>query len=333
MDWIKKLIKSDDGSEIEAVAPMIISASRSTDIPAFYAEWLFNRIARGYIAWTNPFNQKTVYVSFDEMRFIVFWSKNPKPLIPYLEYLDNKKIGYYFQITLNDYEYEKLEPNVPPISERVETFILLSNKIGKQRTIWRFDPLLLSDDLSVDALIQKIENIGNQIYQYTEKLVFSFADINVYRKVVSNLRKSDKNYREFTENEISDFIKKLTSLSLKWDIELATCAENINLDDYKISKNRCIDDKLISQISKDDKRLMQWLGITENPNSLFGSDYTSNPKLKDRGQRQNCGCIISKDIGMYNTCNHLCIYCYANNSSELVQNNILKHDKYSPSLI
>jgi len=333
MDWIKKKIKADNGIEIEAVAPMIISASRSTDIPAFYSVWFFNRIDKGYIAWSNPFNQKTQYVSFDEMRFIVFWTKNPKPIIPYLEKLDIKKIGYYFQITLNDYEKENLEPNVSPISERIETFIALSKKIGKQKTIWRFDPLLLSDDLSVGELIEKIERIGNQIYPYTEKLVFSFADINVYRKVISNLGKSSKNYREFTEIEITEFVIKLQSLALKWKIELATCAEEINLKDFSIARNRCIDDELICRISKEDKKLMQWFGISDNQNSLFGSDYISNPKLKDKGQRKVCGCIISKDIGMYNTCNHLCVYCYANSSAELVQKNIAKHNDNSPSII
>lgn len=333
MDWIKKKIKTDDSTEIEAVAPMIISASRSTDIPAFYSAWLFNRIDKGYIAWTNPFNHKTQYVSFDEMRFIVFWTKNPKPIIPYLEKLDNKKIRYYFQISLNDYEEEKLEPNVPPISERIETFIALSKRIGKQKTIWRFDPLLLSENLSIGELIQKIERIGNQIYPYTEKLVFSFADINVYRKVISNLGKSSNSYREFTEMEIEEFAIKLQTLALKWKIGLATCAEVINLNDFSIAKNRCIDDELICSISKDDKKLMQWFGITDNQNSLFGSDYISNPKLKDNGQRKVCGCINSKDIGMYNTCNHLCIYCYANSSSELVQKNIAKHDDNSPSII
>jgi|SRR5665647_685665 len=332
MDWIKKKIKSDDGEEIEAVAPMIISVSRSTDIPAFYSEWLFNRIDMGYIAWTNPFNQKTQFVSFDEMRFIVFWTKNPKPIIPYLEKLDCKKIGYYFQITINDYEEDNLEPNVPPISERIETFISLSKKIGKQRTIWRFDPLLLSDNLSVDNLIEKIESIGNQIHQYTEKLVFSFADINVYRKVIGNLGKAGMNYREFTEAEVTDFAIKLQSFASKWNIELATCAEEINLKNFSIVKNRCIDDELICRISKDDKKLMQWFGITDNQNNLFGTDYISNPKLKDKGQRKACGCIISKDIGMYNTCNHLCVYCYANSSSELVQKNLSKHDNNSPSI-
>lgn len=165
------------------------------------------------------------------------------------------------------------------------------------------------------------------------EIVFSFADINVYRKVISNLGKLSNNYREFTEKEIAEFAIKLQSLALKWNIELATCAEDINLKDFSIAKNRCIDDELICSISKGDKKLMQWFGIPDNQNTLFGVDYISNPKLKDIGQRKVCGCIISKDIGMYNTCNHLCVYCYANNSSELVQKNIAKHDDNLPSII
>lgn len=333
MDWIKKKIKADNGDEIDAIAPMIVSASRSTDVPAFYSKWLFNRINKGYIAWVNPFNQKTQYVSFDEMRFIVFWTKNPKPIIPYLRELDKKKVGYYFQITLNDYEEENIEPNLPPLSDRIETFIALSKSIGKHKTIWRFDPLLLSDKLTVNKLIEKIEYIGDQIHNYTEKLVFSFADINVYRKVINNLGKSSNNYREFSGVEILDIARKLESLALKWNIQLSTCAENVNISEFRIAKNKCIDDELICRISKDDKKLMKWFGIDDNSDNLFGLDYISNSNLKDKGQRKVCGCIISKDIGMYNTCNHLCVYCYANSSPDLVQKNNLSHDYNSPSII
>jgi len=333
MNWIQKKFINDAGDEVEAVAPFIISASRSTDIPAFYSKWFFNRLDKGYVAWTNPFNQKTQYVSFDETRFIVFWTKDPRPIFPYLDILDKKNIGYYFQITLNDYEKEGLEPNVPDLTKRIETFQDLSQRIGKNRTIWRFDPLLLSATLSIDTLLDKIEFVGDKLHKFTEKLVFSFADINMYRKVVNNLSKSDESFREFSKEDISIFSNKLSILNKKWNLILSTCAEDISLNSFGISRNKCIDDELINRLRPNDKVLCDWLGYKPKSIDLFGLESISDKNLKDKGQRKACGCIISKDIGMYNTCNHLCAYCYANSSAKLVQSNLLKHDAFSQSII
>src|SRR5574344_3150016 len=135
----KIFITKDSGELVEATAPIIISASRSTDIPAFYAKWFFNRLAKGYCVWYNPFNQKPMYISFKNCKVIVFWTKNPKPILPYLHELDKRGIHYYFQVTLNDYIKERFEPNVPSVYERVETFKELSSIVGKERIIWRFD--------------------------------------------------------------------------------------------------------------------------------------------------------------------------------------------------
>ena len=134
-------ICTDSGKIVEATAPVIISASRPTDIPAFYTKWFFNRLAKGYCAWYNPFNQQKMYVSFSKCKVIVFWTKNPKPIIPYLHILDEMGIHYYFQVTLNDYTKEGFEPNVPSVEKRIETFKNLSDTIGKEKVIWRFDPL------------------------------------------------------------------------------------------------------------------------------------------------------------------------------------------------
>ena len=156
---------------------MIISASRRTDIPAFYAEWFFRRLEAGYCAWVNPFNQKKMYVSFKNCRVVVFWSKNPEPILPYLHKLDERGIHYYFQFTLNDYEQEGFEPNVPELERRIETFRKLSGMIGKERVIWRFDPLIVTPSLSTDMLLARIERIGDSLKGCTEKLVFSFVDV------------------------------------------------------------------------------------------------------------------------------------------------------------
>jgi len=325
MNWKKLNIKTENGDNVDAQAPVIISASRSTDIPAFYSDWFINRLKKGYLVWKNPFNQKPLYVTFDNTRLIVFWSKNPKPIIQHLDYLNAKKLNYYFQYTLNDYIKENLEPSVPSVESRIETFIKLSEKIGKEKVIWRFDPLILTDKIGVDELLQKVEKIGNQLSPYTEKLVFSFADIGVYKKVQSNLNRGNIKYSEFNNNSMNEFATGLKELNQTWQLEIGTCAEKIDLAKYGIIHNKCIDDELMKHLFYDDIKLMEFLGYELKKADLFDTKEELVPikkrNLKDKGQRELCGCIFSKDIGEYNTCLHLCEYCYANTSKKVVLDN------------
>ena len=189
MPTSKIIITNEVGEQVAATAPEIISASRSTDIPAFYAKWFFNRLAKGYCAWYNPFNQQKMYISFSKCKVIVFWTKNPKPIIPYLHILDEMGIHYYFQVTLNDYTKEGFEPNVPLVGERIDTFKLLSDMVGKEKVIWRFDPLIISPTIGPRELLTRIWHVGNKLKGYTDKLVFSFVDVKAYRKVQNNLVK------------------------------------------------------------------------------------------------------------------------------------------------
>lgn len=321
----KTTILTQSGESVEATAPIIISASRSTDIPAFYADWFFHRLKVGYSAWTNPFNGVKSYVSYEKTRFIVFWSKNPEPLIKHLDYLKDKRINCYIQFTLNDYENEGLEKGVPKLEKRIETFKKLVEKLGKGRVIWRFDPLILTDTITAETLLQKIENIGNQLQGYTEKLVFSFADIAAYKKVKSNLERNQIHYTEWTANQMNEFAKNLSELNRKWNFQLATCGEKINLAQYGIAHNKCVDDELMIRFAKNDSVLMDFLGV-EVTNSLFdGEQIVRKKDNKDKGQRAFCGCVVSKDIGEYNTCPHLCEYCYANASKELAVKNYKVH--------
>lgn len=345
----KTLIQLLSGESVEAQAPVIISASRSTDIPAFYAQWFINRLKVGYVVWYNPFNRQKTYVSFKNCRVVVFWTKNPKPIMPYLHELDERGIHYYFQYTLNDYEPERFEPNVPPLFERVETFKELSNKIGKERVIWRFDPLIVTPLLSPRDLLVRIWHIGNQIKGFTDKLVFSFIDINGYRKVQSNLvketpffEKETVGQNELSEsqmNEIADGLVKCRERWKQegWNVSLATCGEMIDLQKYQIEHNRCIDGELMKRLWHQDKELLYYLYYGDLPDAMFGLDFNqpalSPEKLKDKGQRKVCGCMVSKDIGMYNTCRHLCVYCYANTSKESVLKNEAKHNDESESII
>jgi len=323
MTWNKIKIEIKSGEIVETQAPIIISASRSTDIPAFYSDWFFNRLKEGYVKWKNPFNGIPLYVSFQNTRLIVFWSKNHKPIIKYLDYLNEKNINYYFQFTLNNYDTEKLEPNVPNVQERIETFIELSEKIGKEKVIWRFDPLILTDKIGINELLLKVENIGNQLKKHTDKLVFSFADIKIYKKVQNNLRSNSIPYQEFNERTMTEFAVGLQRLNENWNFELATCAEQIPLEKYGIIHNKCVDDDLMIKLFSHDKALMDFLGVKITPADMFNSkpSIIKARDNKDKGQRQYCGCIISKDIGEYNTCPHLCEYCYANASKNTALTN------------
>ncbi len=312
--------------------------------------------------WTNPFNQKKIKVSFANCKAIVFWTKNPKQMIPYLGELDKRGLHYYFQFTLNDYEAEGFEPNVPSLEERVETFKELSERIGKERVIWRFDPLIVTPGKTIRDLCTKVWKVGNMLKGFTDKLVFSFVDVAGYKKVQNNFIKetnlfsrenvesaepSDKQKIEIVENLVKcrDEWKKQG-----WDISLATCAEGIDLEKYGIEHNRCIDGELMKRVFADDKDFVYYLNHgkmqdkTQQLSFNFGGNTIQTPsaakdklktvnQLKDKGQRKICGCMVSKDIGMYNTCHHFCVYCYANTSRETVSRNEWKHDDDLESII
>lgn len=333
---------SINGRLVRAQAPVIVSASRSTDIPAFYADWFFKRLEIGYSAWTNPFNGVKSYVSYDYTRFIVFWSKNPRPLLDYYHILEERKIKCYIQYTLNDYEKEKLE-KVPSLGKRIETFKLLVERLGKGSVVWRFDPMILTDDISVDDLLRKVQNIGDQLKGYTDKLVFSYADITTYKKVKANLERNRIPYHEWTEELMDVFAQKLSAMNKErgWNYTLATCGEKIDIDKYGIEHNRCIDGDLITRLAWEDKKLMDFMKvkILDVPTpSLFENDtipqgaimlpknkYFVSAHRKDPGQRILCGCMAAKDVGEYNTCPHLCEYCYANTSKEAALFNWKQH--------
>jgi hypothetical protein len=307
----------------KAVAPYIISASRSTDIPAFHARWLKNRLDAGYCKWINPFNGRTVYVSFERARAFVFWTKNAAPMLQFLPELDRRGLAYYFQFTINDYEAEGLEPHVPPLAQRLATFKRLSQTLGKDRVIWRYDPLLLTDALKVDDLLAKVERIGRELHPFTEKLVFSFADIAGYAKVQKNLEQSGVRFREFDSSAMHAFAAGLARMLADWKIPACTCAEAVDLSPYGIGHNRCIDGELLLKISRNGRELLHAFNAdSDTAAPLLPPVAIDQNLLKDKGQRKACGCIVSKDIGQYNTCPHLCRYCYANTSPTIVQSNM-----------
>jgi hypothetical protein len=307
--------------EVEAIAPLIISASRSTDIPAFYGDWFMERLRKGYAKWVNPWNGAPLYVSFENARLFVFWSKNPEPFLPHLAGIG--RLGYQSTalFTLNNYEAEGLEPHVPPLEERIATFISMSRILGRGRVVWRWDPLLLSENLDVDGLLGRIEKVGDAIAPYTKRMIISFIDIARYPKVARNLRNHGfGGVREFSPVEEEELAAGLHELNRSWNLRISACGEERDLTGFGIERGQCISYDLMVREFGEDPVLYRFLdqpGLAGLIRS--GSPIPAPDHLMDPGQRPSCGCVVSKDIGQYGTCPHLCAYCYANPSPETVR--------------
>ncbi len=286
---------------------MIISASRRTDIPNYYFEWFLNRIKDGFLYVRNPYNKKIikkVSLIYHDVSFIVFWTKNPKPMIDKLHKLKN--YNYYFQFTLNPYGKDIEKNLLSKNDEIINTFRLLSQKIGKEKVIWRYDPILITEKYSIDYHIKYFEKLASKLENYTEKCIISFIDI--YSKVKRNTEYL--NILNINEHDVRTILKCFSNIALAYNIKLETCSEQLDLlKEENIKNTKCIDDELISRI----------LG------------YDINIK-KDKNQRKLCGCIKSQDIGAYNTCFNNCVYCYANYSEAMVERSKLLYNEYSEIL-
>ncbi|UWG96461.1 DUF1848 domain-containing protein [Dehalobacter sp. DCM] len=285
---------------------MIISASRRTDIPAFYAEWFFKRIHQRTVLVRNPMNFhhiSQVDLSPDVVDGIVFWTKNPAPMLPRLDEL--RAYTYYFQFTLNAYGKD-VEPHVPSKNEIViPAFQKLSQRIGKDKVIWRYDPILLNADYSMTYHLRYFQSLAAKLSGYTEKCTISF--LNMYKKTERNLR--PLSVFAPTADQKTELMQRLAETARQFGIVCDTCAEEMDFGQWGIGRARCIDNERLARLG----------GYT-----LFVA--------KDKNQRPDCGCAASIDIGAYNTCKHGCRYCYANFSIGTVQKNAAVHDRESPLL-
>ena len=271
-----------------------------------------NRMRAGFFRWTNPFNSAQVQtVSVAKTRAIVFWTKDPAALRPHLDELDRRGLHYVFQYTLNDYEAEGLEPGLPPLAARIDSFRRLADRLGPERVVWRLDPLLLTDKLGVPEWLDRAERLATQLAGHTRKLVFSFVDIAGYSGVKRNLARAGIAAREFTRREMEEFARSLVKINRAHGLALASCAEEIDLAACGIAHNRCVDGEWLAKLWPDDAALMEFLG--------------SRAARKDPGQRQACSCLVSKDVGRYATCPHGCAYCYANVSRAAAERNFRAH--------
>jgi hypothetical protein len=269
---------------VKTLCGKIISVSRRTDVPAYFSDWFFNRLSESYVEVVNPFNPRQIrHISLlpEDIEGFVFWSKNPAPMLDRLSLLDGYR--YYFLFTLNSYGND-IEVNLPPKQTRIDTFKALSRVAGRERVIWRYDPVLLSDTIDADFHIKTFEETAKQLSAYTRKVIFSFVDC--YKKTESAL--SALRIKPPQTEEKFILAENFSRISQNLNLAIESCAEDIDLSPYNIERSSCIDAALLGQ-----------LGGKQIPYS------------KDKWQREFCGCTSSVDIGAYRSCRTGCVYCYA----------------------
>lgn len=292
----------------ETRRPLVISASRATDIPAFFAQWFLERLREGFVNRVNPY-QKRLKIEFDRVRAVIFWTKNPAPMLPHLQEIIDRRLTPVFLFTLNDYEQEGWEPKLPPLSRRLETFIRLSERLPPGSVAWRFDPIALNESLTPEVVLKRLENIHRQIAFSTEKLIFSF--IYMYPKVRRRLLRYGLDLRAPTPEEKKIILKGLTEIKdrSRAPLRLCGCAEDEDMGPYGIEANSCVDAHLLARLNPELNNSPELFSRPKAASLFAQSDLSP---LKDKGQRRHCRCAPSQDIGAYNTCAHGCVYCYAN---------------------
>lgn len=286
---------------------MILSVSRRTDIPAFYAEWFIERLRQKFVLVRNPFNIHSISripLTPENVDTVVFWTKNSKPIHKYLDEIDELGYKYYFQYTITPYKKD-LEEEVQDKKEIVETFQTLSKKIGSEKVILRYDPVILSDNYTIDFHKKAFARLCDLLAPYTKKIVFSFLDD--YKKISKNIQQL--NIKEISAEEMCIMAEYFADTAKKYNLKIESCAEQIDLERFGINHGKCIDNELIEKIT--------------GYKISAGRD----------NQRNACGCIKCIDIGEYNTCMHKCLYCYANINKDAAFKNNKLHDTKSPLLI
>ena len=284
---------------------MIINTGMRTDIPAFYSKWLLNRIREGFVYVRNPYYPKNVTKFLLDPKVvdvIGFCTKNPHPMLEHLDEIKNFRQFWYVSITIFG---KDMEPNVPHVDKVIEDFKILSNKLGKNAVGWRYTPIIINDKYPLSRHIKAFEYIASKLEGYTNLCVYGFVDL--YDK----LKRNHPEIKDCSDEDKITLTKEFIKIAKKHNLELRLCSKEKWLKDYGVDIDGCM-------------RL---------------SDYerAANVKLKPKNKMQArkgyCACFLSNDIGSYNSCMHLCSYCYANGNKNLVFNNYKKHDDFSPFLI
>jgi len=282
---------------------MILSASRRTDIPCYYSEWFMNRLKAGFVLTRNPMNHSQVSkinLSPEVIDCIVFWTKDAKNIFPYLEIINEMGYPYYFQFTVTPYD-NAIEKKIRDKNGIVNTFMELSQLIGKERVLWRYDPIIFNDNLTINYHKEQFGLLCERLHDYTESVTISFVD--GYKKIKTDI------VREITIEEMLELSSYIGKTAKNAGLAVRSCSERTALAIYGIERSSCIDKNVIEKIC----------------------GYGLATK-QDKNQREFCECIESIDIGTYNSCSNGCTYCYANKSENTAAANLKKHNIHADML-
>jgi hypothetical protein len=280
--------------------PQVISASRRTDIPAFYSDWFLNRIKAGMVFVQQPYTKKLMRVSLrpEDVSAVVFWSKNFSPILSRLEAIERttKNLFFHFTITAN----RALELHTPDYRDAIRDYLFLARRYSPERIVWRFDPITITDKQSFETHEERFVRCAELLKGHAQKSIISFA--HPYRKVLANLHKyTDHRLIALTEEHKRDFARRLAARAETFGMELYACCNDYLVSD-RIRKASCIDGFALS--------------------GMFGGPIDSRPA----GTRKECACTKSVDIGAYDTCAHGCVYCYANTDKDRAAQAFRRHD-------
>lgn len=291
----------------------IVSASRRTDIPAFYTEWFMRRIAAGYCLVPNPLNPRQVSrvsLAAEDTAAVCFWTRHAAPLLPRLAELDTRGFRYFFLYTLLDYP-RVLDSNLPRLEERIAAFAALSDRVGPDRVIWRYDPIVLSSRTDAAFHCGAFKRLAAALSGRTRRCIISLMD--VYRKLGPRLRELAEegvSLYEWDQGRFGDMIRGMVEAAGERGIALTGCSEKADLPALGVPPGGCIDAGYIGRV--------------------LGANVS---RRKDPSQRERCRCAISRDIGMYDTCPFGCRYCYATSSLARARENHRRHDPRGEALL
>lgn len=282
---------------------MIINTGNRTDIPAYYSEWFYNRIKEGYVLTRNPYSKDQInkyLLNPLVVDCINFCTKNPEPMLHRIEELADFRQLWY--VTITPYGKE-IEPYVPGKESVIESFKRLSAFLGADSVIWRYDPIFISEKYSLEFHVDSFENMAGLLAGYTRYAVISFIDL--YEKT----RRNFPAVRQVSLEECEVIGKEFARIGRKYGMTIKSCCEGDRLQKYGVDTTGCMTPEVIERA----------IGI-------------GLKVPKGKGAREGCDCLLGNDIGMYNTCGHGCLYCYANYDQETVKRNMKLHDKTSPLL-
>jgi hypothetical protein len=289
---------------------MIISASRRTDIPAFYTPWFMNRLRKGGCLVPNPFRPtqvSKVSLKPEDAEVIVFWTRNAVPLLPHLRELEERGYSFYFLYTLMD-NPRVIDPGCPPLKSAIKTFQTLAEQIGPDKVIWRYDPIAITSVTDPDYHKRAFRRIAGELRDFTTRCIISH--VQAYRKAEKRFKEEGLECKTAGKEILGDLMRFMAGEAEDRGMEIQSCAQTVEIERYGVRHGKCVDDEYIKKV----------FGIEVGPN-------------KDPSQRKACRCVKSKDIGMYDTCLYGCLYCYATGDFEKAQENYRRHDPSALSLI